>query len=102
MSSISEQKMFVEYHSIQMLNRSFQPGLVSEVCGISYKFILTTSCQTLSLLMSSISELKMFVEYHGIQMLNRSFQPGLVSEVCEISYKLILASSYRNAFTTNE
>ena len=50
MSSISEQKMFVEYHCIQMLNRSFHPGLVSEVCEISYKFILATSQQTLSLL----------------------------------------------------
>ena len=64
MSSISELKMFVEYHSIQMLNRSFQPGLILEVCEISYKFILASSRQTFSLLMSSISELKMFVEYH--------------------------------------
>ena len=90
MSSISELKMFVEYHSIQMLNRSFQPGLVLEVCEISYKFILASSRQTLSLLMSSISELKMFVEYHCIQMLYRSFHLGLVlfSEMCDISYTL--------------
>ena len=83
-----------------MLNRSFYLGLVSEVCEISYKFILATSHRTLSLL-RSISELKIFVEYHSIQMLNRYFHPGLVSEVCEISYKCILANSDENSSTTN-
>ena len=107
------------YHSIQLLNRSFHLGLVSEVCEMSYTFILATSHQTLSL--------KIFVEYHSIQILNGSFHLGLISEVCEISnkfilatshqsklliteaswsvwisYKLILATSYRNIFTTNE
>ena len=86
MSSISEQKMFVEYHCIQMLNRSFHPGLVSEVCEISYKFILATSQQTLSLL--SIGDMNIFVEYHSIRMLNGSFYLGLFSEMCEISYTL--------------
>ena len=89
--TISELKIFVEYHSIQMLNGSFHLGLISEVCEISNKFILATSHQTLSLLLS-IGVLNIFVEYHSIQMLNRSFHPGLVSEVCEISYKFIEAS----------
>ena len=41
--SIIQLQIFVEYHSIQMLNRSFHSGLVSEVCEISNKFILATS-----------------------------------------------------------
>ena len=62
---ISKLKLFVEYHRIQMLNRSFRLGLVSEVCEIAYKYILATSHQTLSLLMS-ISKLKIYVEYDSI------------------------------------
>ena len=44
--SVGELKIFVVYHSIQMLNRYFHPGLFSEFCKISCKFILTTSYQT--------------------------------------------------------
>ena len=84
--SIIQLQIFVEYHSIQMLNRSFHSGLVSEVCEISYKFILATSQQTLSLL--SIGDMNIFVEYHSIRMLNGSFYLGLFSEMCEISYTL--------------
>ena len=60
--SISELKIFFVSHSIQMLNRSFHLGLVSEVCEISYKFILANCLETLSL-PKSIIELKIFVEY---------------------------------------
>ena len=76
--TVSELKIFVEYHSIQMLNRSFYSGPVSEVCEISNKFIEATCFETLSLL-KSISELKIFVECHSIQMLNKSFHLGLIS-----------------------
>ena len=59
--SISELKIFDDYHSIQMLKRSkrsFNLGTISEVvCEISYKFILANCLETLSL-QKSISELK--------------------------------------------
>ena len=56
--SISELKILDDYHSIQMLKRSFHLGTISEVmCEISYKFILANCLETLSLL-KSISELK--------------------------------------------
>ena len=92
--TVSELKIFVEYHSIQMLNRSFYSESVSEVCDISNKFIEATCLETLSLL-KSINELKIFVEYHSIQMLNRSFYSGPVSEVCEISNKFIEATCFK-------
>ena len=77
---INELKIFVEYHSIQMLNRSFYSGPVSEVCEISNNFNEATCLETLSLL-KSISELKIFVEYHSIQLLNKSFHLGLISAI---------------------
>ena len=40
---ISQMKIFFENHTIGILNRSFHPRLVSEVCEILYKFILTAS-----------------------------------------------------------
>ena len=56
--SISELKIFDDYHSIQMLKRSFNLGTISEVvCEISYKFILANCLETLSL-QKSINELK--------------------------------------------
>ena len=76
--STNELKIFVEYRSFQTLNRSFHPGLVSEVCEISYTFILATSYHNTLSILTSISELKLFVEYHSIQMLNKSFHLGLI------------------------
>ena len=89
--SNGELKIFVEYHSIQMLNRSFQK-CVKFHTNLFWQLLM----ETLSLPMSN-GELKIFVEYHSIQMLNIIF-----SEVCEISYKFILATSHGNTYTTNE
>ena len=56
-----------------MLNRSFNLGMVSEVCEISYKFILENCLKFI-----------------------------LVLEVSEISYKFIVANCRWNTFTTKE
>ena len=57
--------IFVEYHSIRMLNGSFYLGLglFSEMCEISY---------TLNSLFISISDLNVFIEYHSIHMFNKT------------------------------
>ena len=62
-------------------------GLVSEVCEISYKFILETSHKD-TFTTYEFNEKKIIAEYHSFQMLNKSFLLVLVSEVCEISSKL--------------
>ena len=77
--SNGELKIFVEYHSIQMLNRSFQK-CVKFHTNLFWQLLM----EILSLPMRN-GELKVFVEYHSIQ-----------------KFKFIPATSHGNTFTTNE